>query len=316
MIPEEVSKMSTVSDTETHRYESEVEIFQMRFKDSDGGDTYLSAWELAASIEGVAGFAEQLAKKGVFGEGIKPEVQVRPMKEGSFVVDFVIPALAEHALDAIPVAVGAAGMLFYDQIKAGINNIKGIPVADFDLVSDDFIKVTWKDGEATQVHKDVWDEFQNMKKRTRRNLEKIIAPLSSSADTVEFRGGSPSEDAKEIMESKPIAAVTSKEYQEVVSAPQEVQEYDREFIAEAKFESVDFRPGGKCRIASTAGRRMVTIEDDNFQSLLDSGLKIGKDDLYEVTIKETVTVKSGRSTTSWVLTNIRRTKKGDGEALN
>lgn len=317
MAPEESKSLQTDKVGKSHSYDSDVEVFQMRFKEAEGEHFSISAWELAASIQGVAGLAEQMAKKGTFGEGIQPEVQVRPMKEGSFVLEFIVPAVVEHGVDVAFGALSAGGVLFYNHIKAGINNIKGVRVTDFEpLEGTDFIKATWQDGEATQVHKDMWAEFQKMSKRTRENLEKMMAPLGSSAEAVELRTGTTDEDAEEIMESEPIATIDAHEYREVITAPVEVSEEEKEFTAEAKFESIDFKEGGKWRIASTAGRRTVTIEDDNFLSLLDSGLKIGKDDLYEVTIKETRTTRAGRTTTSWVLTNIRRTKKGEGETLN
>lgn len=317
MSPEESKSLQADLVGKSHSYDSNVEVFQMRFKEAEGEHFSISAWELAASIKGVAGLAEQMAKKGTFGKGIQPEVQVRPMKEGSFVLEFIVPALVDHGVDAAIAAATLGVTNFYSHIKAGINNIRGIRCTGFEPVEGtEFIKVTWQDGEVTQVHKDMWTDFQKMSKRTRENLENMMAPLGSSAEAVEFRTGATDKDTEEIMESEPIATIDAHEYREVITAPVEVNEEEEEFTAEAKFESIDFKEGGKWRIASTAGRRTVTIEDDNFLSLLDSGLKIGKDDLYEVTIKETRTTTAGRTTTSWVLTSIRRTKKGEGETLN
>lgn len=303
----------------SHAYDSSVEVFQMRFKDSSDGVTEISAWELADAIEGVAGFAEEMAKKGVFGEGIQPEVLVRPMQEGSFVIDFLVPVanyFQENQEGIIAGAVGGAGTLFYDQIRTGINQIRGITPTDFEHLNNGMVKIHWQDGVATETTEEAWTELQTMRKKTRKNLEKIISPLRSSADTVEFRGGAPEEDTEQIMDSTPIASIDSSEYREVVTAPHPVDEYEQEISAEATFESVDFKPGGKWRIASTAGKRQVTIEDENFLRLLDSGLKIGKDDIYEVTIKETQTVSAGRTNVTWALTNIRRTREGTGESLN
>lgn len=306
------------SSQAVHSYENDVEVLQLRFADYEAGPVNLNAWELSETLQGVAGFAEEMAKAGVFGEGITPPIEVRPPREGSFVIDFVIPVAnwsAENPEAAIAVF-GSPAVAFNSLLKTGIKTIKGDRVADFEKIDEDTYKVTWQSGEATEVPIKAWRELQKKKRRTRSNLEKILAPLSSSADVMEIRGGDTQKTTEDIMDSEPIEAYDTEDFKALVSSVPEEDVHTNRFEVEASFESMDFRPGKKWKIVSTAGSRMAVMADDNFQKLLDNGLKIGKDDLFRITIEETVRTKGERSTTEWTMTSVIRTRKGDGVSLN
>lgn len=307
--------MEEQTSKEVHSYDSNVEVLQLRFTDSASEDSAISAWELAQSIEGVAEFAQEMARKGAFGEGLAPEVKIRPIHEGSILLDFIMPVTewAQENPEGAVAVLGAGGLGFFDYIRAGINKIKGEKVKDFEYLDDKYVKVTWQNGEATQVTREAWDQLQTMPKRTRKNLEKILTPLNSGSREMEVRSGNTSDTSAEILKSAPASVVTSDEYHEVVNAPVPEETVSVEFTVEFSFENINFADSSKWRISSNEGNRQVALDDDSFQNRLDEGYKIGKDDLYEGTIKETITVRGGRRTSDWVLKNVRLTRKASND---
>lgn len=320
MNPDEKPSEFQITSQPGEKITVEGSILQLRFADGKGSDTQISAWELAQSIEGVAGIAEELGKMGFFGEGMSPELQVRPPKEGSFVLDFVVPItdMAHNDPGGTAALFGTLGTGFAYAIHNGVKLVKGDRVKDIEPVegNEEIFKVTWQSGEVTHTPVDVWQKFQRMPRKTRKNFQKLMAPLEDSADRLEIRSGTTSQSTEEIMNTPVVEEYDHRDYREVSYEPPAEEDVETIFDVEATFQSMNFEFGKKWKIISTAGSRMATMEDEDFQKLIDSGLKIGKDDLFNVTIKETISHNLGKARSSWAMTKIVRTRKGDGESLN
>lgn len=296
------------------------EVIQFRFADNDSDDVEINAWELADAIQGFAGFTEQLARSGAFGEGVIQGTKVRPPKEGSFILEFVVPVIdwiANNPTGASALGATGGGGIAYT-VKSAMKLAMFDKVKDVEPVpnEEDVVKVTWKSEEVNYVPRVAWDTLQKAPVKTRKNLQKIMAPLADSADKLEVRSGNVEESSDQIINNEVEETFDNQDFRDLWAQKEEPVEKIGFFESEAVVQSIDFRPDGKWLLKVGQRDRKVAIEDTDFLRELDNGMKIGKDDTFQVTIKETQLITEGSSKSEWVVVKIRRTRVGDGEKLN
>lgn len=296
-------------------------VVQLRFTDEQDTVYAINAAEVAEVLNGLVEFTSDMAKRGLFGDGVPPEVRVRPVREGSFVLEveaIVRWALRDPgaALGDVSGAITVAGALLKG-INVGLKQLRGTTLDDVEDFANGNVKLKWSDGDVQEVPRASWEQLNAMPKKTRRALRKIMAPLSDQAERLELRDAAAGADSAEVMKQQPQAVATRVEYREAVIEPEEGSPEESEtFTAEATMESIDFRPGQKWRVKTDRGTRLASIEDDEFLRGLDEGEPLHKSDLFEVTILENRTTTNGRMSRSWTVVKARRTKRGtdDGDA--
>lgn len=291
----------------THHQEDSVMedgVLQLRFSGRNESLDEIPAADLAQSLLGIEAFAEQMAKDGLFGDGIPPEVKVRPPRQGSFILETVFEWSAANPEGAAGLYTAAGGAISW-AINSGVKILKGDKPEDIEYLDNGNVKVQWSKSGVSEVPVKAWKTLQEMKHPTRKKLAKIMTPLSGEADILEVRNGKPEETSDEILQRAPVDSLTKTDYRLAVEAP--IEEVDvKVFTVEGTFESMDFKPGRKWKLKSTAGTRMATMDDMKFQLELERGLRIGKEDIFEVTIEETSTTVGESTVTSWSMVKLVR----------
>lgn len=284
-------------------------LVQLRFSDEAGNIHDINAAEMAEALQGLVSFTSDMAKSGLFGDGVPPEVRVRPPHEGSFIVEAVLMWAGENPEGAIGSAVTAGGALV-QALNIGIKKLRGDDLTDFEYLDNGDVKLNWKAGKVDQIPSQVWDRLRVMKRPTRKSLRNIMAPLSDDVDYLEVREGAANESTAEVLESDPAMIVDRTDYRIAAAEINEVDEEIETFEAEATLKGIDFRPGEKWFIQTVYGSRRATMDDNEFALELDRGMALHKRDLFDVTIREVRTIKNGRTTREWSLIKVVRKRRG------
>jgi len=284
-------------------------VVQLRFVGEDGTLHAINAAEVAEVLQGLVEFTSDMATNGLFGDGMPPEVLVRPIKEGSFVVEAIVQWASQNPEAAAGIAMSAGGAVT-KAIDVGLKKLRGSKVTNFEHLGNGNVKLVWADDDVSEVPVTVWNDLNAMKRKTRRALSKLMAPLSDKADRLEVRAATVDDDTSAVMASSPETVATRSDYRKAIHEPEEVIEEAETFTVEATMQSIDFRPGEKWRVATRLGTRLATIEDQEFLRGLDAGAPLHKNDLFEVTIREVRTITNGRTSTDWSIVNARRTRRG------
>lgn len=301
-------------------------VVQLRFVGESDDSNEIGALALAQSLEGLVELTRELNSSGEFGSGPTPILRVRPPSEGSFVIEALVwlqanpitgtgVALAGVAGVAGAKQVGtAAGKAVVDAVSVGIRRLRGEQPVDFERLADGDVKVKWPDDSVSEVRKETWDKLQQMKRPTRKALQKLLTPLDGEASKLELRDATVDASTEEILK-KPAEAVARRE--DYLEASIEIDppfENERFFETEARIRSLDFDNNKKWRIETTdEGNRQATIEDTAFLATLDRpGQAIHKNDIFWIKVREVHAKERGHNaTTEWNVIEVRRTKRGE-----
>jgi len=289
-------------------------VVQLRFADNDGHVKAINAKELAEVLEGMVEFTSEMAKAGLFGDGLHPVVRVRTPKEGSFVLEFIV-----NMMNSDPV--GATGLILTtgggvgQALRMGIKKLRGDHASDFEYLENGNVKVQWASGTVDEVPRAAWKKLNTMSRKTRGELRKIMAPLGDDVDKLEVRDGEVGDSTSKLLATEPEVVADRAVYREAAIEVDEIEDGSRTIPTEAVLKSIDFRPGKKWRVATTSeGTRLATMDDEDFLREIEDGHPIHKDDIFEVQIRETTVTKNGRTKREWSLIDVRRKKRGaDGD---
>lgn len=287
-------------------------LVQLRFSDDEGKVKDINAAEMAEALQGLVAFTSDMAKHGLFGDGMPPELRVRPPKEGSFVIETMLQWAAENPEGAFGMTVTSGGLLG-QAIRVGFSRLRGDKVADFDYLDNGNVKIKWQQGAVQEISQAAWNRLQDMKRPTRQALRNLTAPLSDDVDTLEIREGTPENSTDEVLESTPVFTASRDDFRAANTAVDEIDEYTDTFDTEAMLKGIDFRPGEKWFIQTPLGSRRASMDDPNFEARLEAGLSLNKHDIFDVTIHESRTVKNGRTTREWSLVKVVRKQQGGGD---
>lgn len=213
-------------------------VVQLRFADMDDSVMDLNAAEAAEVLQGMVEFTGQLARAGALGDGPPPEVRVRPPREGSSIWDFVIQWSAENP-EVTTGAIQSAGAAVAGGLAYRFKMLRGARVKSFDPLPNGNMKVEWQDGEAQEVPAAAWSDFQKLNRRTKRTLQKILAPLGDDADIVQVRSGEASESSKEISEAPSVAEAGATEYRSASAAPDDEVVCQAPVLVEGRLSGVE-----------------------------------------------------------------------------
>lgn len=319
-------------------YESD-SIIQFRFVPLVEENPFMSAAALAECLTGLNELTGIMQKGGLFESVASPDVMVRPVKEGSFLLDVSLlvnavsdPSAVEAAMSGAatvarelsdPATFGAGvygavqlaknGRTLVDTINVLVNRATN-SVVGIQESNEEFTTVQWADGTVDQIAAPIWREFNSSSTRTKRSLKKILNALGSNQERLEVRLGNANQSSEEIEAGPAAIVVNREEYRQVATIPDDIEETEDYFETEATADIIDFTGENKWRI-TTSGKetRSVSLEDYAFLEKVNKGLTIGKSDIFNFKIKEDKTVKNGRTTRNWTIVEVISHKRGIDE---
>jgi len=274
----------------------------------------LQAAHVAEVLEGLVELNGDFSRAGAFGDGPPSSVLVRPPREGSFIIE-VIRTVTENPEAAASVLGG--GPTLSTVIWWATRSVRA-DVEDFEYLDNGNVKVKWQDKTVDEVPPAAWEELQKRKPRRKRQLRKIMAPLSEPRVTAlkvsgEEPGSPRGEEPTEA--TAPPRAFTLERTDYTLARPEdEVEESFRIFEVEAQMAAIDFDSPDRWRVRTRDESRTATVEDKDFLGRLDRGLALRKSDRFDLRIREDSTTKNGRTSRRWtVLTVGLRREVADGD---
>lgn len=314
-------------------------IIQFRFIPLVEENPFMSAAALAECLTGLNELTGIMQKSGLFDSVASPDVMIRPVREGSFLLDVSLlvnevsdplaieaamsgaEAMVKELSDPVAIAAGAIGLVqlakngqaLVETMNVLINRANNA-VIDIEESNTEFTIVRWADGTVDQIAAPIWREFSSSSTRTKRSLKKILNALGSNQDRLEVRLGNANQTSEEI-EAGPVAIIVDREtYRHVATIPDEIEESEDYFETEATAEIIDFTGENKWRITTSSKEtRSVSLEDYAFLQKVNEGLTIGKSDIFNFKIKENKTVKNGRTTRNWTIVEVISHRRGIDE---
>lgn len=290
-------------------------IVSLRFRTGgDGSDSDLSelnAAQVAEVLQGLVELVSLAARTGALGDDLPPpEVKVRPPRQGSFLIEAVLEWAANNPEASIGLATSAAGNVVL-VIKLLVKNLR-IAVTDFEYLEDGgTVKIQWQDGTVDVVERAVWDVLSKNRRKTKRQLRKILAPLAQDAQQLDIAEGPPSVSAKQ--ENAPSLTASREDYRAALPVD-EIEEMPAEvFDVEGRLRRIDFQPDQPWKVQTTRGSRSAVMEDADFLARVNQGLPLRETDIFRFRIRESVTVKNGRRTTSWVIIEVLSHRAGSDD---
>jgi len=277
-------------------------------ENEDGTELHeLRAAHVAEVLQGITGLAGDFTRAGAFGNALDSEILVRPAREGSFIIEVVRFAQEHH--EAI-VGTPTLGAVLWWATKSARADVK-----DFEYLDDDMVKVIWQDDTVAEIPRTAWEELNKRKRRRKRHLRQILAPLSDDrvqsleVFDVPEEPGLPTSPPGEF-------TLTTADY--IAAQPtDEVSETFTIFETEAQMSAIDFDSPEKWRVKTTAANRLATMEDADFLLRVDRGLAIHKGDIFRLKIREDVLEKNGQTRRTWTILQVlshRRSANDDDDA--
>ncbi|MEH3135920.1 MAG: hypothetical protein PGN30_13080 [Mycolicibacterium neoaurum] len=326
-----------MTDSETHTdYEPQADEFQpedgavdhltLRFvgQEADGEQLHeLRAAHVAEVLQGLVGLTSDFDKAGVFHEEgpASAEVLVRPAKEGSFVLE-VVRIVVENwdtvkaTADTAAVAAGATGAPTLSAILWWSTKSMRAEVKDFTYLENGNVKINWQDDTTDEVPAAAWKELQTRKRRRKKQLRQIMAPLSDPRVT-ELDVAAPTDpeaDTEPSAEQKSSSQsfILKRADYDAVRPEDEIRETSDTFEIQARMSAIDFDDPTKWRVKPEGRARTVTVTDEKFLRQVAQGMAITPQDTFSLRVREDATEKNGRTTTKWVVEKVDRLRRAGG----
>lgn len=304
-----------MSETPTGR--RVVDTVTLRFDGSENSDVgELLAADVAQVLLGLAGIVSDFDKAHVFhAEGpADSQVLVRPPQEGSFIIEAVRIAAENPEAVAAALGVPSVSQLIWwatKSIRAGVQ--------EFSYLENGNVKVNWQDGTAEEVPKAAWDELNKRKRRRKKQLREIMAPLGDSRVTELDISGPPPQTSTstEDTQNAPEQFVLTRADYNSVAPTDDITERADTFEVLANMQTIDFADSTKWRVKPSGGRaRKAVVVDSQFLNRVAQGLAISKTDVFRLQVREDTIVKNGRTRSAWTVLKVeshRRTAGDDDE---
>ncbi|QUW19990.1 hypothetical protein JSQ78_00395 [Agrococcus sp. Marseille-Q4369] len=268
-------------------------------------------------LQGLVGLTSDFDKAGVFTDGpIDSEVLVRPPQEGSFLIE-VVRVVTENWETAAVVGT-AAGVPSLANVIWWATKSARAELKDYERLENGRVKVMWQDDTAQEIPAAAFDELQKRKRRRKKQLQQILAPLSDARVEAVDVASDPEmvEAAPEAELEAPESFVLKRADYDAVRPDDEIEESDHIFTVEARMSAINFDDPTKWKVKTKEQTRSAIVEDKEFLQKVANGLAIRKSDLFHLRVRENKIVKNGRSRTSWTVLHVdsHRRAAGDDEA--
>ncbi|MFJ9315760.1 hypothetical protein ACIRN4_16340 [Pimelobacter simplex] len=267
----------------------------------------LLASHVAEVLQGVVELTSDFGKAGAFdADGpIAPTVLMRPAQEGSFIIEVL--RWAQENPDTAALAGSIVGGPTLGQLISWATKSMRAEVSGFEYLENGNVKVEWQDDTVQEIPKAVWDELQKRKRRRKKQLRQILAPLSdervTSVDvTAETGNESTTVSVTEFVLTKP-------DY-DAMRPEDDVEESTRTFEVEAQMSAIDFDDPTRWRVKTVESNRAATVLDKKFLGRIANSLAIRKSDIFRLRVREDSIKKNGRTTTTWTVLEVLRHRRG------
>ncbi|MFS3128658.1 hypothetical protein ACLM5J_09660 [Nocardioides sp. Bht2] len=289
--------------SETHAVEI-VDTLTLRFvgETEKGAPLHeLRAAHVAEVLQGIVELTGDFLKAGALGDGLQSEVLVRPAQEGSFMLEVL--RVAQDP--AVALAAGAVAPPSLGSILLWATKSARADVEDYDYLENGNVKVCWQDKTVQEIPRHAWDELQKQKRRRKKQLRKIMAPLSDPRVSAVEVSEEPAEVVDgEIVPPVPAFELARPDYN-AVSPEDEIEETFKIFDADAQMSAIDFDDPEKWRVRTKEAKRSATVEDQQFLDRVAAGLAIRKTDIFNLEIREDILTKNGRTTRKWTVLRVK-----------
>ncbi|NKU55004.1 hypothetical protein GS881_15770 [Rhodococcus hoagii] len=277
---------------------------------SDSALHELRAADVAEVLRGLAGIVGDFDKAGAFhAEGpADSEVLVRPAQEGSFIIEAIRVAGENWETTAAVVGIPSVASIIQWSTKSARAD-----VADIDYLENGNVKITWQDNTVDEVSKAVWDELRKRKRRRKKQLREIMAPLSDERVTKLDVTGEPQGQGKAEEIQAPEPFVLGRADYDSVAPTDEVEESAETFEVEAKMQTIDFDDPTKWRVRAAGQTRKALVEDAEFLRKVAQGLAISSSDIFRLQIRADKIVKNGRERTTWTVVKVEGHRRTAGD---
>lgn len=274
----------------------------------------LRAAHVAEVLQGLVGLTSDFDKAGVFhDEGpANSSIFVRPARPGSFLIE-VVRVVWEN-LDQYKEATTAVGVPTIGSIVWWATKSARAGVKDFTYLDNGNVKVTWQDDTAQEVPPAVWAELQKRRRRRKKQLRQIMAPLSDQ-NVTELDISDPIEQPETMarIDTPPQTYSLDREDYDAVRPEDETEESWQIFETEAQMSAIDFDDPSRWRVKADGRTRTVTVEDDRFLRRVAGGLAIRPKDIFWLRIREDSVKKNGRTRTAWTVLSVERYRRATGD---
>lgn len=279
-----------------------VDALTLRFTGEDENGVKLQelrASHVAEVLQGLVELSSDFAKAGAFhDEGpIASEVLVRPAQEGSFLLE-VVRVVTDNWEIATVAGVPSIGTIVHWATRSMRAEVK-----DFSHLDNGNVKVVWQDDTAEEVPVAAWNELQKRKPRRKKQLRKIMAPLSDLRVSKIDVTSSDEETPKDETESESFTLKRADYH--AVRPEDEIEEKQEFFEVEAQMSAIDFDDPDRWRVKTAKRKRTATVEDEHFLNRVANGLPIRKTDVFTLWVREDATKKNGRTRTKWTVLEVR-----------
>lgn len=290
-----------------------VDSLTLRFvgEEEDGTTLHeLRASHVAEVLQGLVGLTSDFDKAGAFNvDGPSgSEVLVRPAQEGSFVIEIV--RVITDTANAVADAGGAIGIpsiagLIYLATKSTRADVKDAVRID----GTELVKITWQDDTIDEVSVAVWDELKVRKRRRKKHLRQIMAPLSDARVTsldVALPASADPHEAPEML-------VLSRPDYDAVRPEDDVEESQTIFNVEAQMSAIDFDDSTKWKVKTKDVTRGAAVEDNDFLAKVAGGFAIRKDDIFNLRIREDRKTTNGNTRSTWTVLKVTSHRRAAGD---
>lgn len=292
--------MRKVLDSVTLRFDGD---------EKSGADLHeLRAADVAQVLQGLAGIVSDFDKAGAFhDEGPADSVMlVRPPQEGSFIIEAI--RMAGENWEAVTTAIGIPSVATIIQLST---KSMRADVQDFEHLENGNVKITWQDDTVHEVSRAVWDELNKRKRRRKKQLREIMAPLADDRVTELDVSGAPSSQGQDVPPSEPFV-LTRADY-ESVAPSDEVDESVETFEADAQMQAIDFGDPTRWKVKADGKTRKATVDDADFLRRVAGGLAISSSDIFRLRIRADKIVKNGRERTTWTVLKVEGHRRTAGD---
>lgn len=281
----------------------ETGVITLRFdgENPDGTPLHeLKADHVSDVLEGLSELVNDLEKAGAFHDKGPDalELYVRPVKQGSFVIEVVevLDTYAGHAttwgLPSVGGAIWAATRIFRDQLT------------DFEYLDNGNVKINWRDGSVNEVSVPVWEELNKRTRKRKKQLRKIMRPLEDPRVTVlEATDRENSGDQEQF-------SLTKADYVSVKPSEEIEESYDI-FEITGSLSAIDFDDPDRWKVNTNIAKRVATVEDEDFLEEVANGLPLSSGQEYLLRIREDKVTKNGRTTKKWTILKIQEEDDDD-----
>ncbi|MCV7081277.1 hypothetical protein BST26_14350 [Mycolicibacterium insubricum] len=286
----------------------------LRFAADANSDLHeLRATDVAQVLQGLAGIVGDFDKAHVFhDEGpANSVVFVRPPQEGSFIIEAVRVA-SEHWETVKTVGKYAGPPTIAQAIWWSTKSMRA-DVKSFQHLENGNVKVDWQDNTSEEIPAAAWEELNKRKRRRKKQLREIMAPLGDARVT-ELDVSSPPPRRDALPSVAPTQVVLTREDYDSVAPTDDIAERAETFEVLARMQTIDFADSTKWRVKPSGGHaRKAVVADAEFLKKVAKGLAISNTDVFRLQIREDTIVKNGRTRSSWTVLKVESHRRTAGD---